>query len=296
MKSFILALVLNLVLGSAGIARDDAHPAGPSSPISDEGNTPASDFRLYFDSPSEAPQGSLTTFRCLLDNPDAALAGWSLMVCRDSSAGLHNIVSAQSGEVTTTVNGGAPAAFAATAVFQGHVLQGVIVDFFGNHTLPAGLGHEVLQIQTRPLGEPGETVRLQYCSGICDEIDEDSIYESLLVPPGGGTSIFPDFEDGETVISEMTPSTMLFLRGDVDGDLQRGIGDFYSLQEFLFLAGEINCADSADLNDDGRIDVADLYLTLSPFFGIEVVIPGPSVTCGDDETVDELTCLLHFGC
>ena len=108
--------------------------------------------------------------------------------------------------------------------------------------------------------------------------------------------IFPDFEDGETVISEMTPSTMLFLRGDVDGDLQRGIGDFYSLQSFLFLAGEINCADSADLNDDGRIDVADLYLTLSPFFGMDVVIPGPTGTCGDDETKDELTCLFHFGC
>ena len=296
MKSLILALVLNLVLGSAGIAREDAHPAEPSSPISNEGNTPASGFRLYFDAPSEAPQGSLTTFRCLLDNPEAALAGWSLMVCRDSSAGLQNIISVQTGETTAIVNGGEPPSFEGIAFFQNHVLQGVIVDFFGTNTLPAGLGHELLTIQARPLGETGETVRLRYCSGVCEEVHENTIYESLLVAPGGGSSILPEFEDGEVIISEMNTSSMPFLRGDVDGNLQRGIGDFYSLRGFLFLSGEINCADSADLNDDGRIDVADLYLILSPFFGIEVVIPSPSVTCGDDETVDELTCLLHFGC
>ncbi len=296
MKSLILAMVLTLIFGSAGIANDDSNPDGSSSPLNEETNASVSEFKLYFDTPLEAAQGSLITYRCLLDNPDTALAGWSLMVCRDSSAGLQNIISVQTGETTAIVNGGEPPSFEGIAFFQNHVLQGVIVDFFGINTLPAGLGHELLTIQTRPLGETGETVRLRYCSGVCNEVHENTIYESLLVAPGGGSSILPEFEDGEVIISEMITSSMPFLRGDVDGDLQRGISDFYSLYGYLFLSGDVTCADSADLNDDGRIDVADMYLTLSHFFGIEVVIPSPSVTCGDDETHDDLTCMIHFGC
>ena len=83
-----------------------------------------------------------------------------------------------------------------------------------------------------------------------------------------------------------------FVRGDVNGDGKVGVDDVFALDDFLGGSTEIDCQDSADLNDDGQITPADLayliaFLTSS---WVPPTLPWPE--CGLDPTPGEgLGCL-----
>ncbi len=91
-------------------------------------------------------------------------------------------------------------------------------------------------------------------------------------------------------------SAECFVRGDVNGDgtveLESPDNDYVRLRDYLKGGEPPDCLDAADVNDDGRISLADAVhlLTWKHRGGPEPACPGPN-TCGVDPTLsDELGC------
>ena len=82
-----------------------------------------------------------------------------------------------------------------------------------------------------------------------------------------------------------------FIRGDVDAN---GVVEFadalYTLQVGISGSREFNCADAADVNDDGSVDFSDALLAARYVIHREGEIAEPSHSCGEDPTPDTLTC------
>ncbi|MBI4582640.1 MAG: hypothetical protein HY717_01210 [Planctomycetes bacterium] len=83
----------------------------------------------------------------------------------------------------------------------------------------------------------------------------------------------------------------VFIRGDANVDARVNIADAIVLVRYLFAQGPLPCADAADVNDDGWVEVLDpvqllktLYGTVNP--AASGLIRGPQV----DETQDGLGC------
>ncbi|MCA8961237.1 MAG: hypothetical protein KDC38_12020, partial [Planctomycetes bacterium] len=94
-------------------------------------------------------------------------------------------------------------------------------------------------------------------------------------------------------------SQTLFRRGDINGDgLFDAVAEAAYLSEALFGGGPApQCADAADVNDDGLLDVTDILVVLQ--FGL---VPGsppieaPYPDCGLDPTADSLGCDRYVTC
>ena len=90
-----------------------------------------------------------------------------------------------------------------------------------------------------------------------------------------------------------------FMRGDSNGDGGYNIADAIYTLSYLFIDGAAPpCLDAADVNDDGVIDLADpvfLLSTLKPV-GQPLIVPEPFNVCGEDPTIDGLTCDLYTPC
>ncbi len=90
-----------------------------------------------------------------------------------------------------------------------------------------------------------------------------------------------------------------FRRGDVNGD-----GTFDAIAEAIFLSEALfgggtapGCLDSADVNDDGTLDVTDILLVLAAGFDpAPPALPAPFPACGLDPTPDALSCDSYFSC
>jgi hypothetical protein len=86
-----------------------------------------------------------------------------------------------------------------------------------------------------------------------------------------------------------------FMRGDASFDQERDISDPILSLYFLFVGGMLlPCMDSADSNDDGRLDVTDGVFTLQRLFQTGGDFPDPS-EWGEDPTVDDLGCAASGG-
>lgn len=89
-----------------------------------------------------------------------------------------------------------------------------------------------------------------------------------------------------------------FLRGDANTDGRVDISDAVRIVMYLFLgATEPSCADTADTNDSGGVDLTDCLVILNDFFrpGTGIPAPGP-FECGSDPTVDGLNCESYPPC
>ena len=104
-----------------------------------------------------------------------------------------------------------------------------------------------------------------------------------------GTTIVPCLEPVELSFDFLSESN--FLRGDSDGSGALDISDSLRTIGFLFLGSEApGCLDAADVNDDGRIDLADPIFCLDYLFRGGNPPPGPFPAPGADPTADTLDC------
>ena len=81
-----------------------------------------------------------------------------------------------------------------------------------------------------------------------------------------------------------------FMRGEVNGDGVRGVGDAIRILRGLFLNEPLACEDAADANDDGSVDVSDSIRILLALFCAGGEIPAPCRNAGNDPTPDGLGC------
>lgn len=80
-----------------------------------------------------------------------------------------------------------------------------------------------------------------------------------------------------------------FLRGDANRDSRVNVSDAVTLVVGLFRMGELPCADAADSNDDGALDLSDALATLHALFAGDT-LSYPSARSGPDLTCDVLGC------
>ncbi|MBN1417780.1 MAG: hypothetical protein JXP34_03335 [Planctomycetes bacterium] len=82
-----------------------------------------------------------------------------------------------------------------------------------------------------------------------------------------------------------------FIRGDLNRDRVRDIGDAICALDGLFSGRGFGCEDEADVNDDGALTIADPIDLLEELFGDRGrPIPPPCLNEGEDPTEDDLTC------
>ena len=92
-----------------------------------------------------------------------------------------------------------------------------------------------------------------------------------------------------------------FIRGDANNDNVVGIADAATLFMYLFDNGSTpDCLDAADANDDGSLDVSDVFQILCIAWPTVVCPTGPPPAapwpnCGHDPTTgDLLDCVDHL--
>ncbi len=86
-----------------------------------------------------------------------------------------------------------------------------------------------------------------------------------------------------------------FMRGDVNCDAFRDFQDIGDLARGLFTDEVLPCADAADLDDNGRLDIADLFESAWQYFS-PAELPLPYGWCGADPTDDGLGCSTNMTC
>jgi endonuclease/exonuclease/phosphatase family metal-dependent hydrolase len=137
--------------------------------------------------------------------------------------------------------------------------------------------------------------------GVDDGRSERSLTDHILVPSRlaravAGVDVVATYPPGEPSDHFPLQVTLnlarldLFHRGDANGDGKVGLADAVAVLEAL-LGAPLTCPDAADVDDSGRIDLADaLCLSNALFFhGEAPPYPGPRLP-GIDPTADELTC------
>ncbi len=88
-----------------------------------------------------------------------------------------------------------------------------------------------------------------------------------------------------------------FQRGDTNSDGQLDITDAIHTLFYLFGDGSAStCLDAADANDDGTLDLADIIETLGHLFVNGGPLAEPLYHCGEDWTLDPLTCYQYKPC
>ena len=83
----------------------------------------------------------------------------------------------------------------------------------------------------------------------------------------------------------------LFLRGDVNGDGRRNLGDAVLLAHFLVGQYETSCEDALDVDDSQEIDLTDvLFLANHLYLSGSPAPSNPFRHCGVDPTSDDIGC------
>jgi hypothetical protein len=88
------------------------------------------------------------------------------------------------------------------------------------------------------------------------------------------------------------------LRGDANSDGSSNIGDVVFLLGFILQGCTLvpDCYKTADVNDDGDIDVSDPIALLLLLFPLDWPGEGDLPGCGLDLTPDALACDSYLGC
>ncbi|MGE3166605.1 MAG: dockerin type I repeat-containing protein [Planctomycetota bacterium] len=94
----------------------------------------------------------------------------------------------------------------------------------------------------------------------------------------------------------LLPVSNPFVRGDVNGDGSRDIGDAVGTLQHLFGGVPSSCLDALDFNDDGAVDIGDAVALLANLFQGQPGPTLPSVACGPDPSLDPIGCTSTAAC
>ena len=110
----------------------------------------------------------------------------------------------------------------------------------------------------------------------------------------GDTGVLADLYSSALVPSS---STIVFSRGDINGDGSFDIGDPIFLLDYLFNdATRPPCDDAGDMNDDGGLDIGDAVFGLAALFSGGPPPSDPHPGCGEDPSADPLLCVEGTPC
>ncbi|HAK93910.1 MAG TPA: hypothetical protein DCM87_02585 [Planctomycetes bacterium] len=116
-------------------------------------------------------------------------------------------------------------------------------------------------------------------------------YVGLILKTYGGTgaTVTVECEYFDIFAAASDPGEPRFRRGDVNQDGKIDIADPITLLGHLFTSKPLPaCPDSADGNDDGKLDIADAIKILGHLFASTGALPAPFDACGPDPQPDAL--------
>ena len=151
--------------------------------------------------------------------------------------------------------------------------------------IPTGNGMQlaVVQYDCSADAQQGDT----FTSNLVDDLGSPPVLLSATVS-GVDTALVT--ESGMITVdgSAQGPS---FIRGDVDADLDLGLGDPIQLINYLFTSGqEPTCLATADFDANGDLQLNDIINLLGFLFNDGSAPASPFPGCGPDDSINSLDC------
>ncbi|MEM7165617.1 MAG: hypothetical protein AAF581_09135 [Planctomycetota bacterium] len=221
--------------------------------------------------------GDSVVVTAMLDS-NVNLGGWAWGVCSDST-----LVQVQS-----SVDGSALLAFPPNFNVQELLPDGVAIAavYFGAGLtfLPTSIDQEMYRVTYQIVGT-GLSVPASL--SFCGTLGTPPVSIECIVHQGG--SFLPTTTDAVITINP-APT---FRRGDVNSDGAFNLVDPIWLLTYLFVFGPLpHCADAADADDNGILQLTDVVFLLSALFTPSAPQPTGSMQCASDPTADSLDCLV----
>ncbi|HIA26662.1 MAG TPA: hypothetical protein EYN79_00845 [Planctomycetes bacterium] len=236
------------------------------------------------DSADVAP-GSAVDLHVTLDNGDGDIQGCSYGVCHDEANLTLNEVTI--GSDMATVNNGDEPDFLSLNIEVGGWTCGVVINLFGEASLPIGTGYDVAFGSYSASPDEGTTT-----VSICATLGSPAVAITVVVD---GASLDVGTVDG--TVTTAIPPTNDFTRGDKNEDGVVNVADGIWILSELFLSGpSTNCAASGDANGDGSYDQSDAVYILNYRFlgGAAPAAPFPGCGLQADQTPED--CLGNNAC
>ena len=167
-----------------------------------------------------------------------------------------------------------------------------VTDPFDGRVMPPGTDLRILNIivDVRADAVPGSRTQML----LKNHVGRPPLNNIFTV---NGFSVLPTIGEGGTIsIAHLEfPPPRFFIRGDTDGNGEVNVTDTISTLAHLFLGGQPpDCADAADVSDDGVLDISDALYALGFLFRATSYPPPPFPAPGLDPTDDDLApCLLR---
>ena len=255
-----------------------------------------------------ANPGDTVNYQVIIDCIDS-LQGWTLALDYNASImGLNNITIAG-----TDVAGLVEFELPNIDNSNGTVIYANILDLappFDNQVLAPGSGYVVATGDAFiSAGAPAGNYDFTPANGIIANtspetdnsfvVDGNSVFPELVggtVSIGGSSPAQQPSENeepetgGEDSTDQVETDQVHFLRGDVNGDGVIDLTDGTQLQLLLGNGTSIECADAADVNDDGIVDDADPVYIFDFLYQGSNPPPAPYPFPGPDPTADGLDC------
>jgi hypothetical protein len=118
-----------------------------------------------------------------------------------------------------------------------------------------------------------------------------AVVGDLVIIPGGSTVQGFGVSDANTIYRAGAEDLPAFRRGDVYPDERLDLADAVRLVIHLFVRpASLECADAADVDDDGQISIGDAVSLLSFLFLMAPPPAPPHPAPGGDPSPDFLSC------
>ena len=172
-----------------------------------------------------------------------------------------------------------------------------VVTCSANFTTTTPLGNVPFNATFEAFDFPGATYLWDFGDGTTDTTTVPTVDHEYTAPGEYDVTLTLTYltcSEVQTRVGIVTaqPTNPGFIRGHVLGGLTVGIPDVLVILNYLFLSGLTpECLSTADVNDDGDVELVDALALLNYLFAGGAPPSGPFPDCGVDPTPDSLVCL-----